>query len=54
MEIMDMFKLNGKKALVVGGGQGIGRCFALALAEAEVRVTIADFNEKTGLTPSRR
>ena len=47
MGMMDMFKLAGKKALVVGGGQGIGRCFALALADAEGEVTIADFNEKT-------
>lgn len=48
MTSMEMFNVKGKKALVVGGGQGIGRCFALALAESGAEVTVADFNAKTG------
>ena len=48
MANLEMFKLDGKKALVVGGGQGIGRCFARSLAEAEADVTVSDLNEKTG------
>jgi NAD(P)-dependent dehydrogenase (short-subunit alcohol dehydrogenase family) len=46
--ILDSFKLDGKAALVTGAGQGIGRAYALALAEAGADVAIADFNEKTG------
>ena len=48
MKSAEMFNVKGKKALVVGGGQGIGRCFALTLAEAGAEVTVADFNVKTG------
>lgn len=48
MGILDSFKLDGKAALVTGSGQGIGRTYALALAEAGADVLIADINEKTG------
>ena len=46
--ILDLFRLDGKKALVTGGGQGIGRGYALALAGAGADVAIVDINEKMG------
>jgi NADP-dependent 3-hydroxy acid dehydrogenase YdfG len=34
MKLQDMFKLNSKIALVIGGGRGIGIFIATGLAEA--------------------
>lgn len=44
MSILDRFRLDGKTALITGGGQGIGLAFALALAEAGADVAIADID----------
>ena len=41
MTILDLFKLDGKKAVVTGGGGGIGRGIALGLAEAGCDVVLA-------------
>jgi NAD(P)-dependent dehydrogenase (short-subunit alcohol dehydrogenase family) len=40
----DHFGLQGKPALVVGGGSGIGRATALLLAEVGARVAVADLD----------
>ena len=36
--------LDGRTAVITGGGQGIGRAYALAFAQAGARVVVADLN----------
>ena len=43
---LEMFKLNGRVALVTGGGRAIGLACVEALAEAGAKVIIADFDVK--------
>jgi NAD(P)-dependent dehydrogenase (short-subunit alcohol dehydrogenase family) len=40
--ILERFRLEGRSALVTGGGQGIGRAFCHALAEAGAAVAVVD------------
>lgn len=46
--ILDLFKLDGKTALITGAAQGIGFEIAKALHEAGARVVIADMNPAIG------
>ena len=42
------FDLSGKKAIVTGGGSGIGKAIAIALAGNGAEVAILDLNEESG------
>ena len=47
MGILDLFKLEGKSALVTGGGSGLGKAMSLALAGAGADVAVCDINSET-------
>jgi NAD(P)-dependent dehydrogenase (short-subunit alcohol dehydrogenase family) len=42
MNVLDLFKLQGKVAIVTGGAQGLGKAICFALAEAGATIVIAD------------
>jgi NAD(P)-dependent dehydrogenase (short-subunit alcohol dehydrogenase family) len=47
-EVLELFKLSGKVAIVTGGARGLGRQAALALAEAGADVVICDLLKVEG------
>jgi len=42
---LELFRLDGKSAIVTGGGSGLGRAMAVALAGAGASVAVADVDE---------
>jgi NAD(P)-dependent dehydrogenase (short-subunit alcohol dehydrogenase family) len=46
--ILDKFRLDGNVAIVTGGGQGLGKVFCRAYAEAGADIVVAEINEETG------
>ena len=46
--ILDKFSLDGQVAVVTGGGQGLGKVFCRAFAEAGADIAVAEINEETG------
>jgi NAD(P)-dependent dehydrogenase (short-subunit alcohol dehydrogenase family) len=43
-----MFSLKDQVGIVTGGGQGLGKAFSLAFAEAGADIVVAELNSKTG------
>ncbi len=41
-----MTKLNGKTALITGGGRGLGKATAIALAKEGINIAISGRNEE--------
>jgi sorbose reductase len=47
VKISERFRVDGRRALVTGAGRGLGRAFALALAEAGADVAAVDIDGQT-------
>src|SRR5689334_20802288 len=46
--ILDKFSLAGQVGIVTGGGQGLGKMFCHAFAEAGADIVVAEYNTETG------
>ena len=48
MNVLEKFSLAGQVGIVTGGGQGLGRAFCQAFAEAGADLVVAEVNPETG------
>jgi NAD(P)-dependent dehydrogenase (short-subunit alcohol dehydrogenase family) len=46
--LLEKFSLAGQVGIVTGGGQGLGKCFCRAFAEAGADLVVAEINPQTG------
>ena len=46
--VRERMSMDGRVAVVTGGGQGVGRAIALGMADAGARVVIGEISEETG------
>ena len=46
--VLEKFSLKGQTAVVTGGGQGLGKVFCHAFADAGADIVVAEINEETG------
>jgi NAD(P)-dependent dehydrogenase (short-subunit alcohol dehydrogenase family) len=51
--ILEKFSLHGQVGIVTGGGQGLGKVFCQAFAEAGASVVVAEINPQTGAATAR-
>ena len=51
--VMEKFSLDGQVGIVTGGGQGLGKVFCAAFAEAGASVVVAELNDETGPKTAR-
>ncbi|PID58093.1 short-chain dehydrogenase [candidate division KSB3 bacterium] len=51
--ILDRFSLKGQIGIVTGGGQGLGKAFCTAFAEAGADVVVAECNPETGIQTAK-
>jgi len=49
MNVMEQFRLDGRVAIVTGGGMGLGKAMSLALAQAGSNIVIADIRPDAAL-----
>jgi NAD(P)-dependent dehydrogenase (short-subunit alcohol dehydrogenase family) len=52
--VLSLFDLTGRKAVVTGGGQGLGKAMALALAQAGADIAIVDIRPDTAEQTARQ